>query len=213
MVNLTFLSKSLRIAELMILFIVLPLLFKLNIIPGHKFIPLIIVFGYTLVIVLTDKNFDRKMLGLNRFNNWRPLLFRFFIVSVLSSLLVYLFEPQAFLFLPRRNVWLWAMIMIFYPLWSVYPQEFIYRAFFFQRYRFITGNNLIFNILNALAFAFLHIIFNNWLAVVLSFGGGLMFAITYARYKSLMLVSVEHALYGDMIFTNGLGKYFYVPDF
>ena len=36
-----------------------------------------------------------------------------------------------------------------------------------------------------------------------------MFATTYQRYRSLALVCLEHAIYGCLIFTLGLGWYFY----
>jgi hypothetical protein len=39
--------------------------------------------------------------------------------------------------------------------------------------------------------------------------GGLMFAATYERRRSTLLVSIEHGLYGDFIFTVGLGGLFY----
>ena len=39
--------------------------------------------------------------------------------------------------------------------------------------------------------------------------GGLLFAATYERRRSTLLVSIEHGLYGDFIFTVGLGGLFY----
>lgn len=62
---------------------------------------------------------------------------------------------------------------------------------------------------SAAAFAFLHIIFRNWLAVGLTFAGGLLFAARYAGTGSLATSSFEHALYGCWLFTIGLGQYFY----
>ncbi len=39
--------------------------------------------------------------------------------------------------------------------------------------------------------------------------GGWLFADTYRQSRSLWLVCLEHALYGDLIFTIGLGTFFY----
>jgi len=39
--------------------------------------------------------------------------------------------------------------------------------------------------------------------------GGWLFGGTYRRSRSLGLVCLEHALYGDLIFTVGLGQYFF----
>ena len=62
---------------------------------------------------------------------------------------------------------------------------------------------------SAAAFAFMHIIFRNWVAVGLTFAGGLLFAARYAGTNSLATSSFEHALYGCWLFTVGLGQYFY----
>lgn len=64
-------------------------------------------------------------------------------------------------------------------------------------------------LVSGVGFGFAHIVFGNWVAPVLCVIGGIMFAQTYARTRSLALVSLEHALYGDFIFTLGLGRYFY----
>ena len=39
--------------------------------------------------------------------------------------------------------------------------------------------------------------------------GGYLFARTYARSESTLMVSLEHALWGDFLFTVGLGWYFW----
>jgi membrane protease YdiL (CAAX protease family) len=63
-------------------------------------------------------------------------------------------------------------------------------------------------LISALIFAWMHLIFRNPLAVILTLVGGWFFAQTYARTRSLRLVCLEHALYGNLIFTIGLGEYF-----
>jgi hypothetical protein len=54
-----------------------------------------------------------------------------------------------------------------------------------------------------------HIFFANWIAPALSTLGGLLFARTYAKTSSTILVSIEHAHWGNLIFTIGLGWFFY----
>jgi membrane protease YdiL (CAAX protease family) len=54
-----------------------------------------------------------------------------------------------------------------------------------------------------------HIVFRNWPAILLTCAGGWLFGTTYRRTSSLLLVSVEHALYGCAIFTIGYGNYFF----
>jgi len=55
----------------------------------------------------------------------------------------------------------WVLIFILYPLFSVYPQELLYRTFFFHRYRPLFGGGWGMVIASALAFGFVHIIFRN----------------------------------------------------
>lgn len=88
------------------------------------------------------------------------------------------------------------------------PQEIIFRRFFIYRYaQSLSINSLV--LLNAIIFAFVHIVFNNYIAVIFSFFAGFFFIQTYLKTKSLTLVCIEHALYGNMLFTIGLGKFFY----
>ena len=49
----------------------------------------------------------------------------------------------------------------------------------------------------------------HWEAVTISFIGGLIFAYRYTRTRSFLAVWLEHALYGDLIFTVGLGRFFF----
>jgi uncharacterized protein len=39
--------------------------------------------------------------------------------------------------------------------------------------------------------------------------GGLLFSLTYQRSGSLLLTSIDHALFGNFIFTIGLGQFFH----
>ena len=58
-------------------------------------------------------------------------------------------------------------------------------------------------------FALAHLVLGNWQAPVLAWCGGLLFAWTYWRTRSLLLVTLEHGLWGNWLFTLGLGRYFY----
>jgi membrane protease YdiL (CAAX protease family) len=99
--------------------------------------------------------------------------------------------------------------MVMYPIASVYPQEVIFRAFFLCRYTAIFGDGWTILLASAATFAYAHILFGNGVAVGLSFLGGLLFAWRYRTTQSLLVSSIEHALYGQLIFTVGLGEFFY----
>ena len=138
----------------------------------------------------------------------RFLLLRFVLCGALLTILTRWFFPSQFLSLPRLHPVLWVAIMVLYPLLSVWPQEVIFRRFLFHRYTEIFGSHGVI-VASALVFGFAHVIFLNWIAVTLTTVGGVMFARNYARERSLWLVFLEHALYGGLVFTIGLGQFFY----
>ena len=140
---------------------------------------------------------------------WRPILRRFAVSATALAVVTFLLLPQRFLSFPLERPALWTMVMLFYPLLSVVPQEFIFRSFFFARYRSIFPSSRAMFLASALTFGFAHILLHNWVAVALSTVGGFYFAHTYQRRPSLALVWAEHALYGCFLFTVGLGYYFY----
>lgn len=206
-------KKYLLATELVILFIATPLFFYLDLVSVPKSVPLLSAFAYCFAILLLDKSFDRKKLGANHFKGFRFILQRFAATAMLLTMYLLIFEPENLFIIPRENPLLWVAIMVFYPLWSALPQELIYRVFFFHRYQQIIPNFNILMFVNALLFAYLHIIFNNWVALVGGFIIGVFWAQTYIRTQSLLTVSAEHAIYGNFVYTIGLGHYFYVPDF
>lgn len=198
--------------ECAVLFFVGPILYYItNPGPGWMFPALWAWALVCLFILLCDRGFDRHQLwnlrGLKR--EIRPMLLRFAVLGGLIVVAVVLLAPDRLLSLPRHNPRLWAMIMVGYPLASVYPQEVIFRAFFFRRYAPLFGERGAMLAASAVAFGFVHIIFDNPIAVAMTLVGGVLFSLTYARSRSVLAASVEHALYGCLIFTIGIGAYFY----
>jgi membrane protease YdiL (CAAX protease family) len=122
---------------------------------------------------------------------------------------VALLDPGHLVDLPRQQILLWAAIVVFYPLVSVYPQELLFRAFLLHRYAPVFGTGRVAAAASAVAFGFAHLLFGNVVAVLMTLLGGWLFARRYQRTASLLTVSLEHALYGITIFTVGLGRLFY----
>lgn len=202
-----------RILELIALFILLPSLFYFEFIPGPKAIPLLVVFVAALIYLLRSKSFSRKEFGLNGYNEWGKLAIRLLITGVILLGLTLLFTPNRLFVLPKTNPRLWVMIMVFYPIWSAFTQELIYRPFFFFRYKPLFKSKTLLAVTNGLLFGFLHIIFKNWIAVIGSSIIGIVWALTYTKHRSLLVVAIEHSVVGGMLYTLGLGYFFYVPDF
>ncbi|MBC7836074.1 MAG: CPBP family intramembrane metalloprotease [Phycisphaerales bacterium] len=181
-------------------------------------IPLLVVGGAVcLTILLRDPAFDRRQLGMGVMAEGgvrrRARLLRiaglFLLPAAGLAAYVMLFEPERLFWLPRNNTQLWLTIMFGYPLLSVYPQEVMFRAFMFHRYRSLFPRPWMMIGASAVAFGYAHIVLHNWVAVVMTLVGGAVFARTYAMSRSTVLTSVEHALYGCFIFTIGMGSYFY----
>jgi membrane protease YdiL (CAAX protease family) len=179
--------------------------------PGSPLIPLVILAAAAFWYLWRRPGFDRRDLG--RPEAVRPQLrsiVTLWTVAVVVAIGgVALFVPDRLFDLPRERPLLWLAVLVFYPLVSVYPQEIIFRAFIAERYEPVFGRGRGMAAASAIPFGFVHIIFGNWLAVVLSLIGGFLFFRRYQQSRSLLAAAVEHSLYGQLVFTIGLGAYFY----
>jgi membrane protease YdiL (CAAX protease family) len=175
-------------------------------------IPLLwVLMVYCLAVLLRNPEFNRALLwDTSGLRHYAPAILALFVVmTAIGIVLVLRFARAQFLNLPRSNPLLWGLIMVLYPLLSVYPQGIIYRVFLFERYRALFGAGWGIVLASAAAFAFVHIVFRNPLALALTLPAGLLFAARYWQTGSLMASTFEHALYGCAIFTIGLGRWFY----
>lgn len=164
-----------------------------------------------LVLLWRDPTFDRReLIRLNTLRASLPgMAFRVFIAAIALAAVLWAWKPDWVLSLPRERPRIWAIIMVFYPVLSVYPQELAFRTFFRHRYRDLFKTQWAFALVNAAAFGYAHIIMHNWVAVVLSFIGGLALAQAYEKHRSTPGAWLEHALYGCAAFTVGWGRLFY----
>ena len=135
--------------------------------------------------------------------------FRIILICTILFFLTYLFLPKIFIIFPCLDLKLWTLTMIFYPIFSAFPQELFFRAFFYERYSIIFNNKKFLILINALIFAIVHSVYLNFFVVILAFCGGIIFARNYYYNKSIFLVTIEHALIGNFMFSIGLGYYFF----
>jgi membrane protease YdiL (CAAX protease family) len=204
-------SRTALVIEFLTLFVVLPLAYRFSPLRVPALPLLWVVSGYAGWQLLRAPQFHRAQLW-----NAAPLagqlwsiLLLFGVVALALWLGVRYFVPDLAWDLVRRHPVFWMIVMVAYPVFSVYPQGLLYRAFFFERYAPLFPGRWTMIVASAAAFAFLHIVFRNSLAVALTFAGGLLFAARYAETGSLATSSFEHALYGCWLFTVGLGQFFY----
>lgn len=197
--------------EFITLFLLLPLAYRFS---PVQLSPLPILWGVALYCY-----FQLRRTGGHSFSQvWNiaalpkqlpAILLPWLCFSILAGIAVWRLAPQSLFVLVRHRPWLWALIMLLYPVLSVYPQSLIYRAFLMMRYPALFPSPIALVILSAAMFSFMHIIFRNPVAVILTFIGGLLFAWRYHHSGSLAASTFEHALYGCLLFTLGLGEYFY----
>ncbi len=138
------------------------------------------------------------------------VLIRVGICSGLLFLTALIFFPDQIFEFPRRNLLVWAIVMVAYPIFSVFPQGVVYRNWFVHRYGVLFGDRITMIIVAAIAFSFCHIVFLNWIALGLTFVGGLIFTRTYLQHRSGLLADIEHALLGNAVFTIGFGNWLYL---
>lgn len=203
---------SRRWVELLVLFAVFPALLLLPVPPLLIAVVVLAAVAYCIVLTRREKLATRpELLTMDwRFLKRGPLQ-RFALFVLLSTLLMAWLLPQQLFIVVRENPVLWAAISVFYVVFSVYPQEFIYRQFFFRRYHMLVPDKRLFMVLNALLFCFAHLVFLNTLVFALTFVGGLLFAATFEKSRSLMTTSLEHSLYGLWLYALGMGNMLAFP--
>jgi len=197
--------------EFLLLFVAVPLGYRFSPRPIPALPVLWLAALYCYWRLRRDPTFSQHLL-------WNPrpalaqlpsILLCFLIAAGLVWLAVRWIAPELLFSFIRARPGFWALVMILYPVLSVYPQGIVYRSFLMHRYASLFPPQLMLIVISAAAFSFMHIIFRNPLAVTLTFAGGLLFAWRYKATGSLFTSSLEHALYGCWLFTIGLGQYFY----
>jgi hypothetical protein len=208
------------VTEMLALFLAGPAFLAMLVYKRH--VPLVMVLPFVfagffaLLLRQSDQSWRADLVRLPSRRDVLAILGLFAVCGGALTLFAYSRYPQYFLAFPRYNTPLWLLVMTFYPLISVTTQELIYRVLFFDRYAPAMRAVWLAIPVNAALFATMHaIIFASrsphfhWEAVAFSFAGGLIFAYRFTRTRSFLAVALEHALYGDLIFTIGLGHFFF----
>ena len=198
-------------AEFSVLYVLAPLLL-------WRFLPYVNLFASIAAVtvigvylLIRTKGFEaRELVDVGRLKQTWPLIAALSLVTALIVFpLAYNVMGDRFMGLARSNPLFLGMIWMLYPWFSVLGQEILYRPLFFRRYGQLFPSEMAAIIVNALVFALAHAFFERWLTFLLTLGGGLMFAWIYTRTRSFSAVFVLHWIAGGIIFTSGLGWYFY----
>lgn len=200
-------STNYKLIELFLIFVIVPISFTLSYPVWIKMTIGILGFLYIIYVLLkVEKNKFKMASNLNWKQFWKRTFLHLLIIIAVTTVYVWLTDKSQLFNVMLSNSKLWIFILFFYSLFSVYPQELIYRTFFFQRYQTLFKSDWLFIIINAALFSLAHIFFKNTLVMFLTFIGGILFALTFKKTKSTLLVSIEHAIYGCWLFTVGMGN-------
>ena len=206
MLNLLGFSRVSLIIELLVLYLVVPILLAIK---AHIAFKLVVVFcalSYAILLSRKLALFDKPILiGTKGCGGMKRILARFLVFAVFSTFAMWAFDPERFFYVAQNQPLLWIGISIFYSFFSVYPQEFLYRTLFFARYQNLFHDYRVLIVVNALIFSLAHLMFNSAFILLLTFCGGILFAYTYLKTRSLVIVSVEHSAYGVWLYTLGIG--------
>jgi membrane protease YdiL (CAAX protease family) len=205
-------SKVYLSIEFLILFFGIPALIYLDqdfIHPSILILPVLV-----LIFLLLRRNPDFRWKELITWSVPRKTIYGSGLIILLSAMLmlgyVWIFDRGNLFNLIRANIWIFLAMCIFYPVFSAYGQEIIYRTFLNRRYSSLFSKEWHFMLASAITFSFMHIVFYNPLSMIVTFIGGLYFAKMYLLTRSVLYTSVLHGIFGMLIFGVGLGQYFWL---
>jgi len=202
----------LRYTEFALLFFGIPLFIFFDsafIHPSIIILP-VLIFIFFILKRTTDFSF-RELI---RWGIPQATLVRNGIVLLMCLLLMLgytaIFEPDQLFNLPRANPWIFLAMCIFYPVFSAFGQEVIYRTFLFRRYGSIFPERWQFILASGITFSFVHIVYYDPVSMILTLIGGIYLAGVYWKTRSVLFTAVLHGMLGIMVFGVGLGQYFWL---
>ena len=130
------------------------------------------------------------------------LYFIFFDIFLIISMIKLFGDEFLLSNLDLKKYYLTSVLLLFYLLFSVIPQEIIFRFLFFYKYKDYF-NKFEILLLNSLVFSFCHLIYFDIYILLFSFFGNLLFTFNYMQNKSLLVVIVEHFLLGQTLIILG----------
>lgn len=200
-------TSTYKYIEILLLFIIIPVSFLCNYTPWLKLAVGVLGFIYVIFVLLKVEEQNLRIVqNLNWLLFLNTTVVRLLIIVVLTTAFVWFTNKELLFYVVLNKPLLWLFILFIYSFFSVYPQELLFRTFFFKRYKVLFKNSTVLIFVNALLFAVAHLLFKNTLVLVLTFLGGLMFAFSFNKNQSTLLVSIEHAVYGSWLFTVGMGN-------
>ena len=203
-------KKKLKIEFLVIYFLIPLMVIFINFFFSEQkifvFLPLFLVFFLSLYLLKKTPSFSFDFL--KKETEWK-FFFLVSLIFIVSGFFYTIILDSNLLFkLPKNYFFIWIAVILFYPILSVIPQEIIFRVLFFERYSCLFKNQFLYLILNSIIFAYIHLVFQNFHAFFITLITSPIFAHAYLN-KSFKTCFLTHTVGGQLVFTYGLGEYFY----
>jgi membrane protease YdiL (CAAX protease family) len=205
-------NKGLLAVEFVILFFGIPLFIFLDkglIHPSILVLPVLI-----FIFILLRRTTDFQWRELVRWGIPGSVLAKNGLIVLATFLLMLgymlLFDRGHLFDLPRSHPWIFLALSLFYPVFSAFGQEVIYRTFLFRRYGSLFGSPWLTTLFSGITFSFLHIVYYDPVSMIITFVGGIYFAGVYRQTRSVLFTAVLHGVMGVLLFGIGLGRYFWL---
>lgn len=205
-------KKGLLALEFSLLFFGIPLFIFLDkdfLHPSILVLPVLV-----FVFLLLKSNTDFMWRELFKWGIPSSVLIQNGLIVILSFVLmlgyVMIFDREHLFDLPRTHPWIYLAMCLFYPVFSAFGQEVIYRTFLFRRYGNLFGKESLCILFSGISFSFLHIVYYDPVSMILTFMGGIWFARIYQQTRSVLFAAVLHGVMGIIVFGVGLGRYFWL---
>lgn len=200
--------------ELVVLFVAAPIVMH-KVIQAERipmFVALLPVLAFAALMLVADRGFQLRQelrVGFSALTGI-SIVGLAAIGGALAAYWLKHHHPNWYLEFPTNRPERYRQVMLLYPFFSVAAQELVYRTFYFHRYGPVFGAQHWAGVLaNGVLFGFAHIVVGSPEAVIATFFGGLLLALRYQATRSFWAVFLEHTLWGWLIFTIGLGRFFF----
>ncbi len=197
---LKFSNNNYKLIELIIITLLIPLIIVFLNLQIYVILFLIV----TCFLICLFKKEDLKKIPLSKnVNDYKKLIFRDLGLFMFLILFLDLLGEVKLIFFDLKNFHYLILLSLFYLIFSVIPQEIIFRYYFFTRYENVFKNKCILIITNSLAFSIFHVIYLDIKIIFITFIGSLLLSSNYVQFKSLILVILQHFFFAQILLTLG----------
>lgn len=198
--------------EFVLLFFGIPLFLYMDSLITHPVLLLLPVTAGVLLFLWLKKDFHFN--SLVSMDVSRDVILKNCVVMLFTALFLIAFvfftDRENLFRLPRENTRIWLLLCLFYPLFSAYLQEIIFRTFLFERYASLFKKRWLLIFASGFAFSFVHIVYYSPVSVISTFVAGIYLAWVYAKTGSVLFTTILHSILGILVFTTGLGQHFWL---